>query len=195
MSESISQTGTMDDDMSAEQMQTILDRQKQAYLADGVVSTKLRIDRLERAVNVLKSNQKELVEAMSTDFGHRSEHQSIFTDIASAIGPIRHAQKHLAGWQKKKQKRKVTPGILALLGAKAWVEYQPLGVVGVISPWNFPVNLTFTPLAGILAAGNRCMIKPSEYTPETSKAMAAAIAKEFDADEIAASPRTPRCSK
>jgi coniferyl-aldehyde dehydrogenase len=184
MSESISQTGTMDDDMSAEQMQTVLDRQKRAYLADGVVSTKLRIDRLERAVNVLKNNQKELVEAMSADFGHRSEHQSIFTDIASAIGPIRHAQKHLAGWQKK-QKRKVTPGILALLGAKAWVEYQPLGVVGVISPWNFPVNLTFTPLAGILAAGNRCMIKPSEYTPETSKAMAAAIAKEFDADEIA----------
>jgi acyl-CoA reductase-like NAD-dependent aldehyde dehydrogenase len=184
MSESISQSGTMTGDMSADQMQDILQRQKQAYLADGVVSTALRNDRLERAVNVLKNNQKVFVEAMSADFGHRSEHQSIFTDIASAIGPIRHAQKHLAGWQKK-EKRKVTPGILALLGAKAWVEYQPLGVVGVISPWNFPVNLTFTPLAGILAAGNRCMIKPSEYTPETSKAMAEAIAQEFDADEIA----------
>lgn len=183
MSETISPTAAVTEDMSAQQMQDILSSQKRAYLNDGVVSTALRIDRLERAVNVLKNNQQNFVDAMTADFGHRSEHQSVFTDIASSIGPLRHAQKHLAGWQKK-QKRKVTPGVLALLGAKAWVEYQPLGVVGVISPWNFPVNLTFAPLAGILAAGNRCMIKPSEYTPETSKAMAIALAEEFDADEI-----------
>ena len=183
MSETISSTAAVTEDMSAQQMQDILSSQKRAYLKDGVVSTALRIDRLERAVNVLKNNQQNFVDAMTADFGHRSEHQSVFTDIASSIGPLRHAQKHVAGWQKK-QKRKVTPGVLALLGAKAWVEYQPLGVVGVISPWNFPVNLTFAPLAGILAAGNRCMIKPSEYTPETSKAMAIALAEEFDADEI-----------
>lgn len=183
MSETISPTAAVTEDMSAQQMQNILSSQKRAYLNDGVVSTALRIDRLERAVNVLKNNQQNFVDAMTADFGHRSEHQSVFTDIASSIGPLRHAQKHVAGWQKK-QKRKVTPGVLALLGAKAWVEYQPLGVVGVISPWNFPVNLTFAPLAGILAAGNRCMIKPSEYTPETSKAMAIALAEEFDADEI-----------
>ncbi len=183
MSETISPTAAVTEDMSAQYMQDILSSQKRAYLNDGVVSTALRIDRLERAVNVLKNNQQNFVDAMTADFGHRSEHQSVFTDIASSIGPLRHAQKHLAGWQKK-QKRKVTPGVLALLGAKAWVEYQPLGVVGVISPWNFPVNLTFAPLAGILAAGNRCMIKPSEYTPETSKAMAIALAEEFDADEI-----------
>lgn len=183
MSETISLTAAVTEDMSAQQMQNILSSQKRAYLNDGVVSTALRIDRLERAVNVLKNNQQNFVDAMTADFGHRSEHQSVFTDIASSIGPLRHAQKHVAGWQKK-QKRKVTPGVLALLGAKAWVEYQPLGVVGVISPWNFPVNLTFAPLAGILAAGNRCMIKPSEYTPETSKAMAIALAEEFDADEI-----------
>jgi coniferyl-aldehyde dehydrogenase len=183
MSETISPKAAVTEDMSAQQMQDILSSQKRAYLNDGVVSTALRIDRLERAVNVLKNNQQNFVDAMTADFGHRSEHQSVFTDIASSIGPLRHAQKHVAGWQKK-QKRKVTPGVLALLGAKAWVEYQPLGVVGVISPWNFPVNLTFAPLAGILAAGNRCMIKPSEYTPETSKAMAIALAEEFDADEI-----------
>jgi coniferyl-aldehyde dehydrogenase len=183
MSETISPKAAVTEDMSAQQMQDILSSQKRAYLNDSVVSTALRIDRLERAVNVLKNNQQNFVDAMTADFGHRSEHQSVFTDIASSIGPLRHAQKHVAGWQKK-QKRKVTPGVLALLGAKAWVEYQPLGVVGVISPWNFPVNLTFAPLAGILAAGNRCMIKPSEYTPETSKAMAIALAEEFDADEI-----------
>jgi len=65
------------------------------------------------------------------------------------------------------------------------VEYQPLGVVGIISPWNFPVNLTFTPLAGVLAAGNRCMIKPSEYTPATSVVLAEIFPIAFDELEIA----------
>jgi coniferyl-aldehyde dehydrogenase len=82
------------------------------------------------------------------------------------------------------EKRKAGPFPLNLLGAKARVEYQPLGVVGVISPWNFPVNLTFTPLAGILAAGNRCMIKPSEYTPATSAVMAEIFPTAFDPLEI-----------
>ena len=177
MSESYEET-------SQSQMQSILDRQRAGYLAEGVVSTETRMDRLERAVQVVKKHQKAFVQAMNEDFGHRSEHQSLFTDVASSVGPLRHAQQNLKRWQKK-DKRKVTPGILALLGAKAWVEYQPLGVVGVISPWNFPVNLTFTPLAGVLSAGNRCMIKPSEYTPATSAAMAAGFAEEFDEEEIA----------
>ena len=177
MSESYEET-------SQSQMQSVLDRQRAAYLAEGAVSSETRIDRLERAVRVVKKHQKAFVQAMNEDFGHRSEHQSLFTDVASSIGPLRHAQQNLKRWQKK-DKRKVTPGILALLGAKAWVEYQPLGVVGVISPWNFPVNLTFTPLAGVLSAGNRCMIKPSEYTPATSAAMAAGFAEEFDEEEIA----------
>ena len=177
MSESYEET-------SQSQMQSILDRQRAAYLAEGVVSSETRMDRLERAVQVVKKHQKAFVQAMNEDFGHRSEHQSLFTDVASSVGPLRHAQQNLKRWQKK-DKRKVTPGILALLGAKAWVEYQPLGVVGVISPWNFPVNLTFTPLAGVLSAGNRCMIKPSEHTPATSAAMAAGFAEEFDEEEIA----------
>lgn len=167
-----------------EQMQDVLDRQRAAYLAEGVVSTETRIDRIERAINVLKKHETRLVEAMSADFGHRSEHQSLFTDIAASVGPLRHAQANVAKWRKP-EKRKAGPFPLNLLGAKARVEYQPLGVVGVISPWNFPVNLTFSPLAGILAAGNRCMIKPSEYTPATSEAMRAGIVEEFDEEEIA----------
>ena len=177
MSESYGETSQLE-------MQAILDRQRAAYLAEGVVSSQTRIDRLERAVQVVKKHQKAFVKAMNEDFGHRSEHQSLLIDIASSIGPLRHAQQNLKRWQKK-DKRKVTPGVLALLGARAWVEYQPLGVVGVISPWNFPVNLTFTPLAGVLSAGNRCMIKPSEYTPATSAAMAVGFAEEFDEEEIA----------
>lgn len=171
-------------EITREDMLGILDRQREAYLAEGKVSVEVRVDRLERAVGLLQTHQQKLVDAMTADFGHRSEHQSLFTDVAGSIGPLRHAQKHLAGWMKP-EKRKAGPFPLNLLGAKARVEYQPLGVVGVISPWNFPVNLTFTPLAGILGAGNRCLIKPSEYTPATSEVMAEIFPTVFDETEIA----------
>src|SRR5207237_2874256 len=84
---------------------------------------------------------------------------------------------------------------LGLLGAKARVEYQPKGVIGIISPWNFPVNLTFSPLAGVLAAGNRAMIKPSEYTPVTSELMKALIAEVFDESEVAVVTGGPELGK
>jgi coniferyl-aldehyde dehydrogenase len=171
-------------EISRDAMLALLDRQREDYLKEGVVSAATRRDRLERAISLLMTHQDRLVEAMSSDFGHRSAHQSLFTDIAGSVGPLRHAQKHLEKWMRP-EKRKAGPFPLNLLGAKARVDYQPLGVVGVISPWNFPVNLTFTPLAGILAAGNRCMIKPSEYTPETSAVMAEIFPTVFDELEIA----------
>jgi coniferyl-aldehyde dehydrogenase len=164
-------------------MLDVLQRQRQDYLREGEVSAATRLDRLDRAIGVLVDHQQRLVDAMSADFGHRSRQQSLFTDIAASIGPLKNARKHLARWMKPEKRKVDFP--LNLLGAKARVEYQPLGVVGVISPWNFPVNLTFTPLAGVLAAGNRCMIKPSEYTPATSQVMAEIIASVFDELEIA----------
>ena len=85
----------------------------------------------------------------------------------------------------KTERRHTTPGILGLFGAKAEIRHQPKGVVGVISPWNFPVNLTFSPLAGVLAAGNRAMIKPSEMTPATAELMKKMFASAFDEEEIA----------
>jgi coniferyl-aldehyde dehydrogenase len=103
---------------------------------------------------------------------------------ACSIGPLKHARDNLRKWMKV-EKRSPTPAILGWFGAKAEVHYQPLGVIGVISPWNFPVNLTFAPLAGILAAGNRCMIKPSEFTPATSELMERMFRKSFSETEIA----------
>ena len=128
-------------------MVNVLECQQTDFLEEGAVAFKTRIDRLERVINLLKSNESRLIDAMSTDFGHRSMHQSLFTDIAGSIGPLRIAQKQLKDWVRP-EKRKAGPFPLGLLGAKARVEYQPLGVVGLISPWNFPVNLTVTPLAG-----------------------------------------------
>ena len=104
MAESIEMSET-----SADDMQKILDRQKRAYLNDGVVSNEVRHDRLERAVNVIKKNEEKLVDAMSADFGHRSHHQSRFTDIASSIGPLRHAQKNLKRWRKSEKRSAMFP--------------------------------------------------------------------------------------
>ena len=166
-----------------EDMQTVLDRQKQSYIAEGYVSAENRIDRIDRAINILEKNGEKLSEAMAADFGHRSLDQSQRTDIEGSVGPLKHAKKHLRQWMKPERRKVMFP--LGLFGAKGRIEYQPLGVVGCISPWNFPVNLTFSPLGGIFAAGNRTMIKPSEFTAQTSELMKELFAEAYDEDEVA----------
>ncbi len=165
-------------------MQAILAAQKAAHLRDGAPTAEVRIDRLNRCIKLLASHQTAIEDALNADFGSRSREATALADIAASFGPLKHARDHLRKWMKP-ERRKTTPAILGLLGAKAEVRFQPKGVVGVISPWNFPVNLTFAPLAGILAAGNRAMIKPSEYTPATSELMKLMFAEAFPEDEIA----------
>ncbi len=174
----------------AQSMRDVLARQKAAHLRDGAPSAKQRIDRLNRCIKLLVDYDKQIVAAVNADFGNRASEVTGVTDVAGSIGPLKHAKAHLEAWMKP-EKRKTTPAILGLFGAKAEVRYQPKGVVGVISPWNFPVNLTFSPLAGILAAGNRAMIKPSEYTPATSELMKTMFATVFDEEEIAVSVGGP----
>jgi len=164
-------------------MLTVLERQRSAYLREGEVTAEVRIDRLERAASLLKKHGDRLCEAMVSDFGHRSVDQSRLTDIDGSIGPLKHAAKNVRKWMRAERRSIMFP--LNLLGARGRVEFQPLGVVGCISPWNFPVNLTFTPLAGIFAAGNRTMIKPSEFTPATSELMKEIFAEAFDVEEVA----------
>ena len=146
-------------DVTRDQMLQVLLRQKQACIKAGEVSAATRIDRLERAISLLKKFGPLFFETMAADFGHRSFDQSKLTDIDSAIGPLEQAKKHLKGWMKPERRKVMFP--LGIFGSLARIEYQPLGVIGCISPWNFPVQLTFAPLAWIFSAGNRTMIKPS----------------------------------
>jgi coniferyl-aldehyde dehydrogenase len=132
---------------------------------------------------MMVENEGALMEALEKDLG-RSPFEAWLADIASTAGEAKDAAKNVKKWMRS-EKRKTTPAILGLFGAKAEVQYQPKGVVGVISPWNFPVNLTFAPLGGILAAGNRVMIKPSEFTPATSELMKEMFEKAFSEEEIA----------
>ncbi len=173
----------MSNEPTQEEMQAILDRQKAAHIAAGEVSAEVRIDRIDRAINILKQNGDKLADAMAADFGHRSLDQSKMTDIDGAIGPLEHAKKHVRKWMKAEKRKVMFP--LGIFGARGRVEYQPLGVVGCISPWNFPVQLTFSPLAGIFAAGNRTMIKPSEFTAQTSELMKELFHAAYDIEEVA----------
>jgi coniferyl-aldehyde dehydrogenase len=164
-------------------MQTVLDAQKKSFIAEGAVSVEVRIERLERCIKQVLKYQDKLVAALSEDFGARSVQHSKMMDVAAAVGPLQHAKKHVKKWMKAEKRSTMFP--LNLLGARSRIEYNPLGVIGIISPWNFPVNLTFGPLANALAAGNRAMIKPSEFSPATSEVMKQLIEEEFDSSEIA----------
>jgi coniferyl-aldehyde dehydrogenase len=168
---------------SAEQMNAVLQAQKKAVLEQGAVSAETRIDRIDRAIAQLLKYQDRLAEALNQDFGHRPVYLSKLFDVAAGVGPLQHAKKHVRKWMNAEKRKAMFP--LGLLGARARIEYQPLGVIGIISPWNFPVNLSFGPLANALAAGNRAMIKPSEFTPATSELMREMVSEAYDATEVA----------
>ena len=169
---------------SFDNLNKVLEKQKKAHLRDGALSVETRKEWIDRCIALLIKYQNEIVEAISKDFGHRSTESSLLADVAGSIGSLKSAKENIKKWVKP-EKRKVTPAILGLLGAKLRVEYQPLGTVGVISPWNFPETLTFGPLGSIFAAGNRAMIKPSEFTPETSKLMKVMFEEAFKEEEVA----------
>lgn len=164
-------------------LKSLLDRQCAAFFQDLPISAATRKDRLKRAIAMVADHADAWCDALSEDFGHRSREQSMMTDIGASIGPLRHALKHVDRWMAREKRSVRFP--LGLLGARAWVDYQPKGVVGVIAPWNFPVNLVMAPLAGILAAGNRAMVKTSEYTPRTAALFEELAGRYFAADELA----------
>jgi coniferyl-aldehyde dehydrogenase len=165
-------------------MRRTLALQRRSFIDNGPPSAKLRIDRIERAIALLVDHQRELCEALASDYGVRSASQTQAVDIATAIEGFKHARRHLRQWMRP---RKVAPNPpLGWLGSRARIQAQPLGVIGNIVPWNFPIYLAFGPLAGILAAGNRGMLKLSEFVPHLSALVERLVAEAFDESEVAA---------
>lgn len=165
-----------------EKIRLAFNHQRQSFLAEGEVSFRTRINRLDRAINILIDRHQDFFEALNDDFGYRSPYQSLLTDLGLSIESLKFAKSRLRQWMQP-QKRKVTL-TLGLFGAEASVIPQPVGVVGLISPWNFPVQLIFGPLAGILAAGNRVMIKPSEHAPATAELIKEVFIDNYDSSEV-----------
>ena len=168
--------------MSAK-MQSVLEKQRTAFTAALPEAMSVRRDRIDRAIALLVDNAESFAKAVSADFGHRSREQTLMTDIMPSVSAMKHAKKHFESWAKGEKRKPTFP--LGLLGAKAEVVYQPKGVVGVVAPWNFPVGMVMVPMAGILAAGNRAMVKPSEFTEEVSALFAEVIPKYFAEEEMA----------
>jgi len=164
-------------------METKLAALKAGYERERYPCAAVRMDRLQRLWSVLDRFADPLCEALNDDFGYRSSRQSYFADVATTGKAIRLARKGVNRWMRPERRRADVP--FSLFGGRARVHYQPLGVVGILSPWNVPVNLTLSPLAGAIAAGNRALIKPSEHTPRTSAVMVQMLAEAFGEDEVA----------
>jgi coniferyl-aldehyde dehydrogenase len=177
------------DGLSADGLGAILAKQKAAHIRDGMPSAEQREAWIDKSIDLLATHGEALAKAMAEDFGHRSIDQSNLTDIAGSIGALKFSRKHLRKWMRPEKRKVEFP--LGLLGSKAQVQFQPKGVVGILSPWNFPVNLTFAPLANVFAAGNRAMIKPSEFTEKTSELMAELFAKYYTEEEVAVATGGP----
>ena len=136
---------------------------------------------LQRLRDALKRRLDEMADAVAADFGHRSKDESRIADGMTVLNDIDHLLRHLRGWMKP---RRVGVG-WRFLPARAQVRPSPLGVVGVIAPWNYPVNLALIPLATAIAAGNHVYLKPSEHTPRTSEFLRALLAEVFPAERVA----------
>ena len=172
----------MADDRKTE-MEAVLRKQRAAHHQMRPEPLALRKDRIQRAMKLLTDHADDLCKVMAADFGNRSPHQSMITDIAGTVNFGKYCLKHMDKWSRPEKRHVQFP--LGLLGAKAEVRYEPKGVVGILSPWNFPVNLSFGPLMQIFAAGNRAMIKPSEFTEKTSLLTKELVKEYFTPDECA----------
>jgi len=156
--------------------------QRDASRADPYPSLALRRDRLSRLIDLLCTHQDSLCSAVAEDFGVRSASSTKLFDILPPLNALKYARESVAGWMQPQRRRSSFP--YNLIGARSRVRCVPLGVVGNISPWNFPLTLALSPLGGMLAAGNRVMLKPSELTPRTSATLRELVARCFGAEEI-----------
>jgi acyl-CoA reductase-like NAD-dependent aldehyde dehydrogenase len=155
-------------------------RQREAAAREPYPDAPTRDRRLQGLERLLRENADALAGAIARDFGHRSHHETRLLEIFPSLEGVRHARRHLRRWMKP-QRRRVS---LWFQPGRAQVLAQPLGVVGIVVPWNYPIYLAAGPLAGALAAGNRVMIKMSELAPETGALLASLAAKSFAADEV-----------
>jgi len=162
-------------------MQSILQEQRAAFARAGAPSLAARRADLKRLSEAVAGNVDPLAAAISADFGNRSRYETELAEVFPVVASIRHARRHLAGWMRPKR---VSVG-LELLPAGARILYQPVGVVGVISPWNYPFHLAIMPLIAALAAGNRVMLKPSELTPRTGEFLASFLKELFPSEQVA----------
>jgi len=170
--------------LDTQELAALIALQKAQFRAEGEVTYATRIDRLKRLKALIVENKVAFANATKHEFnGARSYEFSLFSEFASKVEAIDYSMKHLKAWMKPEKRKTNKP--MNFLGGKSQVRHFPKGVVGIISPWNLPFGLTVAPLTSALAAGNRALLKPSEFVPETAALFAEVVPKYFSKDEVA----------
>ncbi|MCB5176136.1 coniferyl aldehyde dehydrogenase [Microvirga lenta] len=164
-----------------ERLSACLAAQRHALRAEGPLTVERRAETLKGLADAVLRHTDDFADAVRQDFGHRSVHETKLADLYPVVAGLRHARRNFRRWMKPRRR----PIQWMFKPASGRVVYQPLGVVGIISPWNYPVQLALAPLAGAIAAGNRVMIKPSEITPATSALLETVIGEVFKPHEVA----------
>lgn len=159
----------------------LLARQRQALILQPYPDRAVRDDRLQRLASLLRRGADSLAAAIDADFGQRSHRETRLLEIFPSLEAVRFARGCLATWMRPRRR----PVSLWFQFGRARVEYQPLGVVGIIAPWNYPILLAVAPMVGALAAGNRVMAKMSEFAPRTAAVFADLISSTFSPEEVA----------
>jgi coniferyl-aldehyde dehydrogenase len=158
-----------------------LARQRAAFLRDGPPTPAERRRDLNKLKGAILVHEEDFVRALNADFGHRSREETLMFDVRSTVSTINYLRRNLSRWMRPEPR-----GVAMVFHPSSnRVVYQPLGVVGIVSPWNYPVGLALIPLATALAAGNRVMVKPSELVPATTKLVASMLAEIFEVDQVA----------
>jgi coniferyl-aldehyde dehydrogenase len=162
------------------ELEATLAKLRAAIRKNGAPDYDARVEHLDKLEQALLQRKNDLVKAVSMDFGNRSKHETLAGEIMIVLNEIKHARTHLHEWMET-EPREVG---WMFLPARAEVVMQPVGVVGIVSPWNYPVQLSLGPLVAALAAGNRVILKPSELAADTAAALKAMIAETFSADHV-----------
>ncbi|WP_185843468.1 aldehyde dehydrogenase family protein [Pseudoalteromonas luteoviolacea] len=153
-------------------LEQLLFRLKAAYLEQPYTSCALRVEKLVALKSAIANHRTELVSAAQSDFSHRAELDTVMADMVPTVNHIGHISRNLKKWMKPDKR---SPGI-EFLPSQTYIEYVPKGVVGIIAPWNYPIQLSLVPLATAIAAGNKVMLKLSEYTPNVNTVIRSILA-------------------
>jgi coniferyl-aldehyde dehydrogenase len=168
------------DAKQVERLKSLLAAQKSAFKAERHRDLSKRREDLDRITALCQANADAIADAISEDFGNRARQESVIAEIAFVIQDVAHTKKHLKSWAGTYR----APVPMTLQPAKAYIRREPVGVVGIISPWNYPFQLAMAPLVAALGAGCRAMIKPSEYTPAIAELMKRLIAEHFEEEHV-----------
>lgn len=164
------------------QIRARLQGMREDFIAQGPAPLALRRDRLRRAIDLLKTHEARICELVSQDFGGRHAASTLMMDVQAPIGALKYAHAQVGRWMKPQRRAGIFP--FNLFGARSELRYQPKGVVGIAGTWNGPLYMLFAPLAGVLAAGNRAMLKPSDMSPALSQWLAETVPQYFDPLEL-----------